>query len=262
MNRFDRALPLLLVHEGGFVNHPADPGGATNRGITQNTYNSWRRSKSLPPRSVREITADEVSRIYRESYWNPIRGDELPSGVAYCVFDAAVNSGPGRAIRWMQQVVGARVDGVVGPETLGRVLNYNRSDFINEYCDLRLRFMRSLRHYNTFKNGWERRVAEVRRQATEWAYTHTSTVTASVVEAPAKADRTETTQLSESRTFKGGVTAATAGIGVGITDAISAIEPLAGFSETLRWVFIALVIAGAVWAIYARWDDLRNGRKD
>ena len=107
MDRFERAFALLAVHEGGYSNHPDDPGGATNRGVTQRTYDSYRARHGLERRDVRQITDGEVAEIYRGQYWDAIRGDDLPAGVAYCVFDAAVNSGPGRALRWLQAEIGA-----------------------------------------------------------------------------------------------------------------------------------------------------------
>lgn len=261
-DRFPRALALVLIHEGGFVNHPRDPGGATNKGITQGTYNAWRRSKGLEIRSVRDIADAEVSVIYRSGFWDLIKADDLPPGVAYCVFDAAVNSGPGRAVRWLQAEVGARQDGLVGPETLGRVADADPVDLLNSYCDRRLRFMKSLRHWDAFGRGWSRRVAEVRKQSVEWALT--GRASDSVVQAPGRADKPddESKPLSKSRTVKGGATAAAGGVGVAIADAAATLEPLAGVSDSLRWVFVALVLAGAAWAIYARMDDMKQGRAE
>ena len=259
-DRFPRALALVLIHEGGFVNHPADPGGATNRGVTQGTYNAWRRRQGHEPRSVRDITDQEVAAIYRAGFWDAIRADQLPPGVAYAVFDAAVNSGPGRAVRWLQAEVGARQDGIVGPQTLGLVDQAEPVALINSYCDRRLRFMQSLRHWPTFGRGWSRRVLEVRKQATEWALL--GRASDSIVLAAGRADRPddETKPLTQSRTIKGGATAAAGGLGVAISDAAATIEPLSHLSDSLRWVFVALVLAGAAWAIYARVDDLKHGR--
>jgi lysozyme family protein len=185
-DRFPRAFALVAVHEGGYVNHPDDPGGATNRGVTQRTYDAHRDRRGQPRRDVRQITDAEVQAIYRGQYWNAVKADDLPPGVAYCVFDAAVNSGPGRAARWLQEVIGARVDGVVGNETISKARSANASQVINRYCDRRLAFMQSLRHWNTFKNGWTRRVSEVRQQSLKWAAGQDPHP--SKVEAPGKAD--------------------------------------------------------------------------
>ena len=256
--RFQRALPKILVHEGGFVNHPDDPGGATNKGITQRTYNNWLRSQGTEQRSVRQITDEEVHAIYREGYWDSVQADKLPPGVAYCVFDAAVNSGPGRAVRWLQECIGAKVDGVVGPETIGASNDANAVETVNDYCDKRLAFMKRLRHWNTFKNGWTRRVREVRKQSLEWATGDAPSD--SEVEAPGKADRPPR-KPSESRTIKGGSAAAAGGVGAALTEQAEQIEPLIGVSEILRYAFLALILAGAAYAIYARLDDWKAGRE-
>ena len=136
-------------------------------------------------RDVRQITDGEVAEIYRGQYWDAIRGDDLPAGVAYCVFDAAVNSGPGRALRWLQAEIGAAVDGVIGNETLGLAARRDPVRLIDGYCARRLTFMKRLRHWPTFQNGWSRRVAEVRAQSTAWAARRDPQP--STVAAPAKA---------------------------------------------------------------------------
>ena len=251
--KFDRALPHILRHEGGFVNHPRDPGGATNFGITQNTYNNWLRSQGHQQRSVRHITQEEVASIYKEGFWDTVRGDFLPDGVAYCVFDASVNSGPGRAIRWLQTVVGARVDGVIGPETLGMVREMNSQALINTYCNNRLAFMRRLPHWDAFGRGWSRRVSEVRSQALEWA--SGGQVSDSVVEAPGKADMAPE-KPSQSGEVKGGVATGVGAVGVALSDAAETIEPISNFSDTLRWLFVALIIAGAAWTIYSKFNKV------
>jgi len=169
MDRFERAFALLDEHEGGYSNHPDDPGGATMRGVTQAVYNHYLRRKGRGIHSVQHITESEVREIYRRQYWDAVRADDLPEGVAYCVFDAAVNSGPARAARWLQSLIGAQVDGVIGLETIDKAATTPAVPLIDRYCDKRLAFMRSLRHWSTFKNGWTRRVHEVRTQAKEWA---------------------------------------------------------------------------------------------
>lgn len=250
MDRFERALPKILIHEGGFVDHPRDPGGATNFGITQNTYNSWLRSEGQQQRSVREITKQEVQQIYREDFWNSIRADNLPDGVAYCVFDAAVNSGPARAVRWLQTIVGARVDGVVGNETLSLTRQYDPVKLINAYCDKRLAFMRRLSHWSTFGRGWTRRVEEVRSQALEWA--SGGSVRDSLVEAPGKADMAPQ-KPSQSGEVKGGVTTIAGSVGVALSELAETLEPISYYSEYIMFFFVTVTLAGAMWTIYSRY---------
>jgi len=168
-DRFPRAFALLKVHEGGYSNHPKDPGGATMKGVTQRTYNADRDRRKLPRRDVREITDAEVERIYRGQYWNTVRADDLPPGVAYVVFDAAVNSGPGKAARWLQECAGVGADGVVGSETIVATRAADPIRLIDDYCDKRLAFMKRLKIWSEFKGGWQRRVEEVRAQGKAWA---------------------------------------------------------------------------------------------
>lgn len=162
---FARAYALVLVHEGGYVNHPADPGGATNKGVTQYTYNAYRKSRGLPARSVREITSDELSTIYRTRYWDAVKGDWLPAGLDYAVYDFGVNSGPRRAIEFLQRVLGVDDDGELGPKTLKAAETANAADVINALCDRRLAWLKTLKTWKVFGKGWSNRVAGVRRNA-------------------------------------------------------------------------------------------------
>ena len=160
-DNFDPCLKQVLKYEGGYVNHPQDPGGATNRGITQAVYNSWRRSRGLPIRSVKLITGEEVKAIYRQNYWDKVRGDELPIGIDLAVFDYAVNSGVSRAAKLLQSLVGVKADGIIGPATL-RAVSAHQFGLTDKLCNERLKFLKSLHHWRTFGKGWERRVSSVR----------------------------------------------------------------------------------------------------
>jgi lysozyme family protein len=171
MNRFERAMAALAIHEGGYVNHPKDPGGATNKGVTQRTYNAHRRRSGQPKRAIALITTAEVYLIYKGQYWDAVKADDLPQGLAYCVFDAAVNSGPAQSAKWLQSVVGVARDGIIGDQTIAAI-GGDIASIINEFCDIRLAFMKRLRHWPTFKGGWTDRVAEVRAQSKQWAAGH------------------------------------------------------------------------------------------
>ena len=116
--RYNEALKRVLVHEGGYVNDPRDPGGATMKGVTQRTYDGYRKRLGLPSRPVSQITSAEVGEIYRRQYWAAVRGDELPAGIDYVLFDGAVNSGPVQSIKWLQRALGVSVDGVLGEATV------------------------------------------------------------------------------------------------------------------------------------------------
>lgn len=162
MDRFATCLPRVLKHEGGYSNHPNDPGGPTNRGVTQKVYDAYRAKRGLAIRSVKDITDHEIADIYRRQYWDAVRGDDLPIGVDYAAFDYAVNSGPGRAAKALQVVVGVTPDGAIGEVTLAALGKRQASDVAGALCDRRLAFLRSLRTWKTFQRGWGNRVADVK----------------------------------------------------------------------------------------------------
>lgn len=166
--RFSRCVAEVLKHEGGFVHHPRDPGGATNRGITLATLADWR-GRTVTPADVQAMTEAEAREIYRARYWNAVQGDHLPAGVDLAVFDLAVNSGVGRAARMLQRQLGVAEDGAIGPRTLAAVGRVNASRLAGDLCRARLAFLRGLSTWDVFGEGWERRVADVQRAALEMA---------------------------------------------------------------------------------------------
>lgn len=158
---FEKCLAELLKHEGGYVNHPSDPGGRTNLGVTQLVWEDWL-DRAVTEENMKALTPAKVAPLYREMYWDRVKADKLPSGVDYCVFDAAVNSGASRAAKWLQTTVGAVPDGVIGEQTLKQVLLTNPKMLIDKYSANRLAFLQRLTTWPTFGKGWERRVEEVR----------------------------------------------------------------------------------------------------
>ncbi|MFT0860921.1 glycoside hydrolase family 108 protein, partial [Ancylobacter sp. G4_0304] len=162
---FDGALSRVLVHEGGWSDHPRDPGGATMKGVTQRVYDGWRRRAGLKTRNVRQITDAELRAIYRVQYWVAVRGDDLPAGLDDCLFDAAVNSGAAQAAKWLQRALGVAADGQIGEATLAALAGRDVASLIGEVCDRRLAMLRALSTWKTFGAGWSRRVAQVRAQA-------------------------------------------------------------------------------------------------
>ncbi len=169
---YQASLALLLAHEGGYSNNPRDPGGPTNKGITQAVYDAYRHDKGLASQSVKLITDAEVAAIYTARYWAKIDGDELPAGVDYALFDYAVNSGPSKAVKDIQRTINdnanffgvsgrLNVDGDLGAATIAAIVKAaqnNAEELIENYCAKRLAFMRSLKNWGTFGKGWTRRV--------------------------------------------------------------------------------------------------------
>lgn len=161
---FQNALKAVLHHEGGFVNHPADPGGMTNLGCTKKVWEEWV-GHPVDEKAMRALTPADVAPLYKKKYWDAVRGNELPDGVDYIVFDTAINSGPGRAIKFLQGCVGVDMDGALGPKTLAAVKAADPKTLIEDYAKRRLSFLHDLPTWDTFGKGWARRIAEVQNTA-------------------------------------------------------------------------------------------------
>jgi lysozyme family protein len=161
---YDKCLELILHHEGGYVNHPKDPGGETNLGVTKRVYEEWGGTKEMV-----DLTVEDVAPIYEKNYWGRTKCDDLPSGLDLCVFDFAVNAGPGRAAKYLQQIIGTTVDGGIGPNTLKAVYNYVEEvgvqGMIEEYQSGRQSYYEQLSTFETFGRGWTRRVSETTEEA-------------------------------------------------------------------------------------------------
>jgi lysozyme family protein len=163
-SNFAEALQTVLREEGGFVDHPLDPGGMTNLGVTRRVWEEWT-GHPVTVRQMTDLTPVKVAPMYRRKYWDKIKGDELPAGVDLVVFDAAVNSGPGRAAKWLQACVGVDVDGDIGPKTLAAVNTFDATQLINDYARRRLSFLLDLPTWKTFGKGWTARIAAVKTEA-------------------------------------------------------------------------------------------------
>lgn len=165
---FDACLTEVLKHEGGYVNHPADPGGRTNLGVTQRVYEDWIGHK-VDERIMRGLTRGHVEKLYKVKYWDVLKGDELPKGLDLCVFDFGVNAGTNRAARYLQRMVGTKEDGVLGPVTLAKLAEKakaeGRNALIVQYQDAREGYYKLLKTFPTFGKGWLRRVKDVTAKA-------------------------------------------------------------------------------------------------
>lgn len=259
-SNFDIVLPRVLAHEGGLVDHPKDPGGRTNRGVTQRVYDAFRRRKGAPVRAVDHVTDAEVREIYRRQYWDAIRGDDLPPGIDYAVFDYAVNSGPARAARDLQRALAIGADGSIGQRTIDAAYGADFVQTVDRLSDRRIAFVRSLKTFSTFGRGWTTRIEGVRKAGKQIAASAAPVRFAGGFDglaAPAKADPANT---AVSRT-KEGRAAGIAGIGAvgsAATDAASQLAPHQGITPVLQYVFIALTLVGVgigLWLTYRRFAN-------
>lgn len=168
---FEQALDFTLRWEGGYVNHPAEQGGETNRGVTTAMYHEYRQRQGLPPRSVRFITDAEVSDFYRMVYWQPARCELLARPLAIAHFDTAVNFGVRGSTLFLQQLLGVVVDGAFGPITQQAVQQTNPVELARCYCELRLeyRYRRVKREpsQQVFLEGWVQRDQNLRQYVAE-----------------------------------------------------------------------------------------------
>ena len=151
---FEQAFTKLIGHEGGYVNHPDDPGGETNWGVTrrvaeENGYTG----------TMRNFTKDDAMAIYDRRYWMKVSADELPEAVRFDVFDAAVNSGPKQATKWLQRALGVEDDGVIGAQTMAAAKAADGAKLAARFNGQRLMFMTDLPTWSSFGKGWARRIA-------------------------------------------------------------------------------------------------------
>ena len=179
---YSTCLAFVLAQEGGWSDNPADPGGATTRGITLATFRQHGHPDATAD-DLHEISDEEVSSIYRAGYWQPVHGDDLPAGLDVCIFDFGVNAGPGTAVRLLQECMGVVVDGQIGPETMAAIKAQDPAKMINRVTLAQDQYYRSLPTYGTFGKGWSARV-EKRRQS---ALAMVQAPSVAPVEAPAAA---------------------------------------------------------------------------
>lgn len=264
MTEFERSLAKVLVLEGGFVNDPDDAGGATNKGVTQAVYDTYRKSAGAGRQSVRLVSDDEVRAIYKSRYWDLVKGDQLPPGVGYVVFDGGVNSGPGQSVKWLQRALGLkRIDGLVGPETLAAVNSVEDHDsLVAKILVLREAFLKALKGWKKFGKGWASRIKQVLAVGQAWArgsvgpeVTYDAAGARKAMSTDAKA--APSAAIADAATGGGLVTGTTI-LGT-LQSAQEQLAPLASGSSIVSniiagivLVSAALVIGGAVYGWWAR----------
>ena len=242
-NNFPPCLSVTLSHEGGWADHPKDPGGATMKGVTLATYRKTRPGATKA--DLRRISDAELEAIYRKGYWNPVRGENLPAGVDLATFDYAVNSGPSRAAKALQLSVGATPDGVVGQKTVNAAALKNSAATVRAICARRLTFLRGLSTFTTFGKGWSRRVADVEARGVAMAGAGRAELAA---EARKAADRS-----SGQGTVANGAGALGGGAG--------GVEAATG---DVNWFLIVgvLLLAGAAFALIKSRSKVNKARAD
>jgi lysozyme family protein len=242
---YDEALRRLLLHEGGYANHPSDPGGPTNFGITIHDYRKYVKPDASAA-DVRAMPLDHAKAIYREKYWDALRCDELPAGLDYAVFDYGVNSGVSRAAKVLHRLLGVPDNGRMSGAVIAAVKARDASELVAAICDERLAFLKSLRTWRVFGAGWGRRVAEVRRAALAMAK--------GVADAGAISAAPGRGEVPVAKTARKATTAAV--IVAGGAAAQSAHQAGAGWPIVIACIAAAAILALAGWAFW-RWRQQR-----
>lgn len=251
LGNFTNCLPVTLKYEGGWSDHPRDPGGATMKGITLAVYRRYRPAASKA--DLRAISQTEVEMIYRAGYWSPIKGDDLPAGVDLAAFDFGVNSGVSRASKYLQRAVGVDADGKIGNVTIAAARSADGKEVIQRLCGQRLSFVRALSTFDAFGKGWSRRIADVEARAvTMFLTAGTGVVTPEIKTAlMSEADDAQAQAQASNRKASSTVTGGTA---AGGADAVINGGP--------DWLLIAalasaVLIAAIVFVIRARQHNER-----
>lgn len=233
---FTACLAETLTYEGGWSDHPRDPGGATMKGITIGRYREFHPGATKA--ELRAISNAEVEAIYRKGYWAPVRGDDLQHGVDLAVFDLGVNSGPARAAKYVQAVAGVKQDGRIGPATLAAVSKMRGDEVVRKLCARRMSFVRGLSTFDVFGKGWSRRIASI--EATGVAMWRravgTATGTAMAMREEAYRAKSVADRQKTGAAVSGAGGASTGGIDVAAQGGV-------------EWITVALIAVGCVAAI-------------
>jgi lysozyme family protein len=250
---YDEALLRLIAHEGGYTNHPSDPGGPTNFGITIYDYRKYVKPNATAA-DVRAMTVDEAKAIYRKRYWDMQRCDELPAGVDYSVFDYSVNSGIGRSGKVLRRVVGLPDNTyVVTDEVLRAVAKRDPKALVTAINDERLAFLKRLKTWPVFGKGWGARVAAVRSVSLRMAAQKVPAPSIVPDNAPAPGKGVVPAPAVAKKVIVGSGTAAPVAAGGGFSDWVAA-HP---FETAALGCGVVLIVGGSVYAI-SRWHQRRQ----
>lgn len=281
---FNACYEVTRAYEGGRVDNKKDPGGRTNKGVTQNTYNAWLKMQGRPAKDVYQITDAETKQIYQDEYWKPSRCDELPRGLDMIVFDTAINSGVNRAGVLLQAALNAKlppnapkldVDGRIGSKTIEATDRFGTAalrDLIDDYCNRRLAFLKAIRHKKTgellwtaFGKGWGARVGNVRTVGKSMLTPEQPQVVPNtkLVQLDTGAKAYDDAPISGNAVTTETAAKATgaAAIGSGVMEAVqgvaSTFQGLSDVASFFRYAFIALTVGLAVYSLIVAFRSSR-----
>jgi lysozyme family protein len=168
MSDFKECLELVLKSEGGFVNHPSDPGGMTNLGVTKKVWEDFV-GHPVSEADMRALTPEKVAPLYEQKYWRPTYCEVLPRGLSLLIFSMGINAGPGRGVKLLQSSIGCVADGVIGPRTMELIKSADVTDLIQKYSNARRDYYKSLKTFEVFGKGWLARVDREEKEALNMA---------------------------------------------------------------------------------------------
>lgn len=257
---YSKAEGTILVYEGGYSDNPKDPGGATMKGITQATFNSWNARHGVAQAPVKTISDATVAAIYKADYWTRLDCDDMPAGVDLCLFDAAVNSGVGGATAWAQGVVGLPTDGDFGPKTKAAILAADPETFIRGFNSHRLATLKRLPTWSTFGKGWAARISNGQKIELAWAQAGEGPdpVMVDTIGGHQKARATDI-PVNKTRVIAANITTAGSAVGAGVAQAGQSITSLTDTFAWMKYVLAGLTCVGAVTTLIVyltkTWDD-------
>jgi lysozyme family protein len=172
ISNWDKSFNMVIAHEGGFTNDERDPGnklpdgrkGSTMLGCTQANWEKYV-GHTVTQDDMKLLKKEDVKPLYKRDYWDAVRGDDLPAGVDYAVFDFAINAGPAAARKMIQKALGVTADGSIGPATLKAIQDAEGKDLLEKFSHSKEAFYKSLSTFPTYGKGWLKRVADVQTSA-------------------------------------------------------------------------------------------------
>jgi lysozyme family protein len=252
MSRFANCLAITLRHEGSWSDHPLDKGGATMRGVTIARYAAYK-GRVVTKDELRHISMVELEDIYRRGYWAKVAADDLPSGLDLTMFDFAVNSGPSRAVKTLQKIVGVTPDGSMGAFTVQAVRKFDPTSLIRQMYAARMSFLRNLSTWSTFGVGWKRRVDDILDRSLAMAR-------GKAVNPPIQVEPTPKANPADQRTItkpnaKEKATATAGSVGAAVAEATQTLTPHSDSLEVIKWLCIALAVVSAGLLLWRAFKD-------
>jgi len=247
---FDTVMDWVFTHEGGYSIDRNDPGNWTGGKVGKGQLKGTKfgiSAKAYPNLDIKSLTKEQARALYKRDYWDKVKGDDLPAGLDYVAYDAAINSGPPQSAKWIQRAVGVDADGLIGAQTLAAIdaaARKNEEALIASATSQRLAFLKSLKTWSRYGNGWKRRVDEVNANSLKLARADTKYVMPTYTAGMERKARAEDTRAMATNDGKAAVGAGLGAIGIAATQAADKLAPYTASAPVLQYIFVALTCVG------------------